>query len=108
MEAYIKYKLILGIKGIQTKGMIHDALSKKKWETAPRAPRLWEEDKLITKERNIQPKSITFHSTLAEMGIIAEWADIYDKTTKEYYTMVDLCNKYGVKKSSRIMQENSN
>eukprot|EP00965_Chrysotila_dentata_P261086 6214132-Pleurochrysis_carterae.AAC.6 len=28
------------------------------------------------------------------MGI-AEWADIYDKTTKEYYTTGDLCQKYG-------------
>eukprot|EP00965_Chrysotila_dentata_P180903 5971444-Pleurochrysis_carterae.AAC.1 len=41
------------------------------------------------------------------MGI-AEWGDIYDVTTKEYYTMGGLCKKYGVKKNSRIMQEYSN
>eukprot|EP00965_Chrysotila_dentata_P090202 2976920-Pleurochrysis_carterae.AAC.1 len=44
---------------------------------------------------------------LAEIGI-AEWADIYDETTMEYYTMGDLCKKYGVKKNARIMQEYSN
>eukprot|EP00965_Chrysotila_dentata_P187916 6172421-Pleurochrysis_carterae.AAC.2 len=41
------------------------------------------------------------------MGI-AEWADIYDNTTKEYYTMGELCKKYGVKKNARIIQEYSN
>eukprot|EP00965_Chrysotila_dentata_P090532 2987167-Pleurochrysis_carterae.AAC.1 len=41
------------------------------------------------------------------MGI-AEWADIYDNKTKEYYTMGELCKKYGVKKSARIMQEYTN
>eukprot|EP00965_Chrysotila_dentata_P202232 6181014-Pleurochrysis_carterae.AAC.1 len=41
------------------------------------------------------------------MGI-AEWADIYDATTKQYYTMGNLCKKYGVRKNSRIMQEYSN
>eukprot|EP00965_Chrysotila_dentata_P222749 6193155-Pleurochrysis_carterae.AAC.2 len=39
---------------------------------------------------------------------IVEWADIYDRTTKEYYTMGGLCNMYGVKKNTRIMQEYSN
>eukprot|EP00965_Chrysotila_dentata_P168395 5560839-Pleurochrysis_carterae.AAC.2 len=41
------------------------------------------------------------------MGI-AEWADIYDENTKEYYTMGCLCKKYGVKKNTRITQEYSN
>eukprot|EP00965_Chrysotila_dentata_P105387 3480323-Pleurochrysis_carterae.AAC.1 len=41
------------------------------------------------------------------MGI-AEWADIYDETTKELYTMGSLCKKYGVKKNARIIQEYSN
>eukprot|EP00965_Chrysotila_dentata_P213546 6187681-Pleurochrysis_carterae.AAC.4 len=58
-------------------------------------------------ERKIKTKPITFHRALAEMRI-AEWADIYDATTKEYYTMGALCKKYGVKKNSRIMQEYSN
>eukprot|EP00965_Chrysotila_dentata_P087458 2887551-Pleurochrysis_carterae.AAC.1 len=62
---------------------------------------------LHTTERKIATKPIAFHRTLAEMGI-AEWADIYDRTTKEYYTMGGLCKKYGVKKSTRIMQEYCN
>eukprot|EP00965_Chrysotila_dentata_P229690 6197320-Pleurochrysis_carterae.AAC.1 len=41
------------------------------------------------------------------MGI-AEWADIYDGKTKEYYTMGDLCKRYGVKKNARITQEFTN
>eukprot|EP00965_Chrysotila_dentata_P235284 6200657-Pleurochrysis_carterae.AAC.1 len=41
------------------------------------------------------------------MGI-AEWADIYNKTTKEYYTMGELCEKFGVKRNTSIMQEYSN
>eukprot|EP00965_Chrysotila_dentata_P235285 6200657-Pleurochrysis_carterae.AAC.2 len=50
MVACIKYKLILGIEGIQTKGTIHvEALSKKRWGGAPRTPRFWEEDELITR-----------------------------------------------------------
>eukprot|EP00965_Chrysotila_dentata_P116415 3848349-Pleurochrysis_carterae.AAC.1 len=74
---------------------------------APRTPRLWEGDELVTRERKIKTKPIAFHRTLAEIGI-AEWADIYDKTTKEHYTMGDLCKKYGVRKNTRIMQEYSN
>eukprot|EP00965_Chrysotila_dentata_P127364 4212012-Pleurochrysis_carterae.AAC.1 len=86
---------------------MHEALSRKKWGTAPRTPRLWEEDELVTvAERKIKTKPITFHRTLAKMGI-AEWADIYDATTKEYYAMGGLCKKYGVKKSARIIQEYS-
>eukprot|EP00965_Chrysotila_dentata_P131537 4348219-Pleurochrysis_carterae.AAC.1 len=46
MEAYLKYKLTLGMDGVQTKGMIHEALRRKKWGMAPRTPRLWEEDEL--------------------------------------------------------------
>eukprot|EP00965_Chrysotila_dentata_P134275 4440377-Pleurochrysis_carterae.AAC.1 len=107
MEAYLKYKLTLGINGIQTNGMLHEALSRKKWGTTPRTPRLWEEDVLVTEERKIMTRPITFHRTLAEMGI-AEWADIYDKTTKKYYTMGGLCKRHGVKKNARIMQEYSN
>eukprot|EP00965_Chrysotila_dentata_P115052 3804038-Pleurochrysis_carterae.AAC.1 len=103
MEAYLKYKLTLGIEGVQTHGVTHVALSRKKWGTAPRTPRLWEADELVTTERKIKTKPITFHKTLAEMGI-AEWADIYDATTKEYYTTGGLCQKYGVKKNSRITQ----
>eukprot|EP00965_Chrysotila_dentata_P119454 3949066-Pleurochrysis_carterae.AAC.1 len=83
---------------------MHEALSRKKWGPAPRIPRLWEEDELVTSERKIVTKPTTFHRTLAEMGI-AKWADIYDETTKEYYTMCGLCKKYGVKKSTRITQE---
>eukprot|EP00965_Chrysotila_dentata_P118054 3902043-Pleurochrysis_carterae.AAC.1 len=94
MEAYLKYKLTLGIDGIQTNGTLHEALSRRKWGTAPRTPRLWEEHELVTMDRRIATKPITFHRTLAEMGI-AEWADIYDETTKEYYTMGGLCKKYG-------------
>eukprot|EP00965_Chrysotila_dentata_P093442 3086657-Pleurochrysis_carterae.AAC.1 len=86
MEAYLKYKLTLGIDGIQTNGVTHEALSKKKWCSRLRTPRLWEADELITPERKIATSPITFHRTLAEMGI-AEWADIYDETTREYYTM---------------------
>eukprot|EP00965_Chrysotila_dentata_P011612 379970-Pleurochrysis_carterae.AAC.1 len=104
MEAYLKYKLALGINGIQTNGTLHEALSRRKWGTAPRTPRLWEEDELVTTERRIATKPITFYRTLAEMGI-AEWADVYDETTKEYYTMDGLCKVYGVKKNTRIMQE---
>eukprot|EP00965_Chrysotila_dentata_P121021 4002973-Pleurochrysis_carterae.AAC.2 len=107
MEAYLKYKLTLGIDGIQTNGTAHEALGRRKWGKAPRTPRLWEEDELVTSERNIPTKPLTFHKTLAEMGI-AEWADIYDENTKEYYTMGGLCKKYGVKKNTRIMQEYSN
>eukprot|EP00965_Chrysotila_dentata_P097857 3235405-Pleurochrysis_carterae.AAC.2 len=77
MEAYLKYKLTLGISGIQTNGTLHEALSKKKWSKTPRTPRLWEEDELVTAERKIMTKPITFHRTLAKMGV-AEWADIYD------------------------------
>eukprot|EP00965_Chrysotila_dentata_P173596 5731105-Pleurochrysis_carterae.AAC.2 len=107
MEAYLKYKLTLGIEGIQTGGVLHEALSIKKWGSTPKTPRLWEEDELVTRERKIKTKPIAFHRTLAEIGI-AEWADIYDETTKEYYTMGALCSKYGVKKNARIMQEYSN
>eukprot|EP00965_Chrysotila_dentata_P097170 3211689-Pleurochrysis_carterae.AAC.1 len=107
MEAYLKDKLTLGIDGIQTNGTIHEALSRNTWGTALGTPRLWEEDELVTTERKIKTKPITFHRTLAEMGI-AEWAGIYDTSTKEYYTMGGLCKKYGVKKSTRIMQQNSN
>eukprot|EP00965_Chrysotila_dentata_P076257 2518656-Pleurochrysis_carterae.AAC.1 len=107
IEAYLKYKLTLGIGSIQTKGELHEALSRKKWSLAPRTPRLWEPDELVTKERKIKTEPITFHRALAEMGV-AEWADIYDNTTKEYYTMGELCKKYGVKKSARITQEYSN
>eukprot|EP00965_Chrysotila_dentata_P187422 6172125-Pleurochrysis_carterae.AAC.1 len=107
MEAYLKYKLTLGIDAIQTSGVMHEALRRKKWSLAPRTPRLWEEDELVTPERKITTKPITFHRTLAEMSI-AEWADIYDGTTREYYTMGGLCKKYRVKKSSRISQEYSN
>eukprot|EP00965_Chrysotila_dentata_P218232 6190474-Pleurochrysis_carterae.AAC.3 len=38
MEAYLKYKLNLGIEGVQTKKAIHEALSRKKWGSAPRTP----------------------------------------------------------------------
>eukprot|EP00965_Chrysotila_dentata_P101082 3338505-Pleurochrysis_carterae.AAC.1 len=86
MEAYLKYKVTLGIESIQTKGMIHEALSRKRWGSAPQTPRLWEPDELVTKERKIKTGPTTFHRALAEIGV-AEWADIYDKTTKEYYTM---------------------
>eukprot|EP00965_Chrysotila_dentata_P206855 6183782-Pleurochrysis_carterae.AAC.2 len=92
MEAYIKYKLVLG---------------RERWGRAPTTPRLWEENELKTKERNIKTKPITFHRALAEMGI-AECADIYDKTTKDYYTVWELCKKYGVKNNTRITQEYSN
>eukprot|EP00965_Chrysotila_dentata_P261313 6214210-Pleurochrysis_carterae.AAC.6 len=102
------YKLLLNIEGIPTKGTVHEALSKKRWgNTRPRTPRLSEEDELSTNERKIKTKSITFHRALAEMGI-AEWADIYDNKTGEYYTMGDLCKRYGVKKNARITQEFSN
>eukprot|EP00965_Chrysotila_dentata_P018203 605787-Pleurochrysis_carterae.AAC.1 len=94
IEAYLKYKLTLGIGSILTKGILHEALSKKKWGLTPRTPRLWEPDELVTKERKIKTGPITFHRALAEMGV-AEWADIYDKKTKEYYTMGELCKKYG-------------
>eukprot|EP00965_Chrysotila_dentata_P222025 6192721-Pleurochrysis_carterae.AAC.3 len=107
MEACLKYKLILGINGIQTNGRLHEALGRKKWGTTPRTPRLWEEDELITTERKIATKPNIYHRTLAEMGI-AEWADIYDRTTKEYYPMGGLCKKHGVKKNRRMMQEYSN
>eukprot|EP00965_Chrysotila_dentata_P206735 6183709-Pleurochrysis_carterae.AAC.8 len=108
IEAYIKYKLILNIEGTQTNGKSHEALSKKRWRrTQPRTPRLREEDELNTYERKINTRPITFHRALAEMGL-AEWADIYDNKTKEYYTMGDLCKKYGVKKNARITQEYSN
>eukprot|EP00965_Chrysotila_dentata_P203536 6181786-Pleurochrysis_carterae.AAC.1 len=86
MEAYIKYKLILGMKGIQTKGTIHEALSKKRWERAPWTPKLWEEDELIKRERKIRTRPITFQIAQAEMGT-TEWADVYNKMTKEHYTM---------------------
>eukprot|EP00965_Chrysotila_dentata_P203154 6181547-Pleurochrysis_carterae.AAC.2 len=107
MEAYIKYKLVLGIEGIQTKGTTHEALSRDRWRAAPRTPRLWEKDELITSERTIKTQPITFHRALAEIGI-AEWADIYNNGTKEHYTMGELCKKYGIKKSARIVQEYSN
>eukprot|EP00965_Chrysotila_dentata_P176281 5820634-Pleurochrysis_carterae.AAC.1 len=107
MEAYLKYKLTLGIESIQTKGRIHEALSRKRWGSAPRTPRLWEPDELVTNERNIKTGPITFHRALAEIGV-AEWADIYNKTTREYYTMGELCKRYGVKKNARITQEYSN
>eukprot|EP00965_Chrysotila_dentata_P218291 6190504-Pleurochrysis_carterae.AAC.4 len=107
MEAYIKYKLILGVEGTQTKSKAHEALSRERWRVAPRTPRLSEENELATIERNIKTKPIIFHRTLARIGI-AEWADIYDKTTKEHYTMGALCRKYGVKKTTRIVQEYSN
>eukprot|EP00965_Chrysotila_dentata_P174485 5759541-Pleurochrysis_carterae.AAC.1 len=86
MEAYLKYKLILGVESIQTKEMIHEALSRKRWGSAPRTPRLWEPDELVTKERKTKTGPITFPRALAEIGV-AEWVVIYDKTTKEYYTM---------------------
>eukprot|EP00965_Chrysotila_dentata_P254142 6211777-Pleurochrysis_carterae.AAC.5 len=43
-------------------------------------------------------------------GETNQWADIYDETTKECYTMgaLTLSRKYGVKKSRRIVQEYSN
>eukprot|EP00965_Chrysotila_dentata_P025442 845662-Pleurochrysis_carterae.AAC.2 len=69
MEAYLKYKLTLGIEGIQTNGTTHEALSRKKWGTTPRTPRLWEEDELVTGEMKIKTKPIAFHRTLAEIGI---------------------------------------
>eukprot|EP00965_Chrysotila_dentata_P055679 1847007-Pleurochrysis_carterae.AAC.2 len=87
--------------------MIHEALSRKRWGTALRTPRLWEEDKLVTREGKIKTRPIAFHRILAEIGI-AEWADIYDETTKEHYTMGDLCKKIGTKKNTRIVQEYSN
>eukprot|EP00965_Chrysotila_dentata_P153832 5084871-Pleurochrysis_carterae.AAC.1 len=99
MEAYLKYKLTLGIVGIKTNGVTHEVLSRKQWGSGPRTPRLWEEDELVTTERKIATRPITFHRTLAEMGI-AEWADIYDETTKEYYTMGGLWKKYGTKKNA--------
>eukprot|EP00965_Chrysotila_dentata_P026313 872136-Pleurochrysis_carterae.AAC.3 len=83
MEAYIKYKLVLGIEGTQTRGETHEALGRERWGRAPKTPRLWEEDKLKTRERNIKTKPITFHRAIAELGI-AEWADMDDKTTKDY------------------------
>eukprot|EP00965_Chrysotila_dentata_P009102 296284-Pleurochrysis_carterae.AAC.1 len=86
MEAYLKYKLTLGIESIQTKGVIHGALSRKRWDSATRTPRLWEPDKLVTKERKIKTGPITFHRALAEISV-AEWADIYYKETMEFYTM---------------------
>eukprot|EP00965_Chrysotila_dentata_P137256 4540039-Pleurochrysis_carterae.AAC.1 len=55
----------------------------------------------------MRTQPITFHRALAEIGI-AEWADIYDARTKEYYTMGELCKTYGIKKSARIVQEYSN
>eukprot|EP00965_Chrysotila_dentata_P029909 995780-Pleurochrysis_carterae.AAC.1 len=94
MEAYLKYKLTLGIDGIQTNGVLHEALGRTKWSPRPRTPRLWEADELVTPERKIATNPITFHRALAEMGI-AEWADLYDETTREYYTMGGLCKKYG-------------
>eukprot|EP00965_Chrysotila_dentata_P260354 6213875-Pleurochrysis_carterae.AAC.2 len=33
---------------------------------------------------------------------------MYDKTTKDYYTVGELCKEYGVKKNTGIMQEYSN
>eukprot|EP00965_Chrysotila_dentata_P225342 6194694-Pleurochrysis_carterae.AAC.2 len=93
MEAYIKYKLVLGLEGAQTRGATHEALSRSRWREAPRTPRLWEKDVLITGERNMSTKPIIFHRALAEIGI-AEWADIYDARTKEHYTMGELCKKY--------------
>eukprot|EP00965_Chrysotila_dentata_P115641 3821710-Pleurochrysis_carterae.AAC.5 len=104
MEAYIKFKLILGIQGIQTAGATHEAVSRDRWRAAPRTPRLWEADVLITGERNIRTKPITFHRALAEIGV-AEWADIYDEKTKDHYTMGELCRRYGIKKTARIVQE---
>eukprot|EP00965_Chrysotila_dentata_P082490 2723256-Pleurochrysis_carterae.AAC.1 len=68
MEAYLKYKLTLGIEGIQTSGVMHEAISKKKWGTKLRTPRLWEADELVTSERRIATNPITFHRALAEMG----------------------------------------
>eukprot|EP00965_Chrysotila_dentata_P262188 6214496-Pleurochrysis_carterae.AAC.3 len=62
MEAYIKYKLVLGLEGIYTRGTTHEALSRDWWRTAPRAPRLWEKDELITSERTIKTQPITFDS----------------------------------------------
>eukprot|EP00965_Chrysotila_dentata_P053667 1780488-Pleurochrysis_carterae.AAC.1 len=73
MEAYIKYKLILGIEGIQTRGTTHDALSRDRWRVATRTPRLWEEGELTTREKNIKTKPIAIHRALAELGT-AEWA----------------------------------
>eukprot|EP00965_Chrysotila_dentata_P069602 2299054-Pleurochrysis_carterae.AAC.1 len=73
----------------------------------PKAPRLREEYELKTKERNIKTKLAIFHRALAELGI-AEWADIYNKTTKDYYRVEELCKKYGVKKNTRVTQEYSN
>eukprot|EP00965_Chrysotila_dentata_P061133 2025399-Pleurochrysis_carterae.AAC.1 len=58
MEAYLKYKLTLGIEGIQTSGVVHEALSRKKWGSTPRTPRLWEEDELVMRERRIRTKPI--------------------------------------------------
>eukprot|EP00965_Chrysotila_dentata_P046330 1539877-Pleurochrysis_carterae.AAC.1 len=44
VEAYIKYKLVLGLEGAQTRGETHEALSRKRWCTKLRTPRLWEKD----------------------------------------------------------------
>eukprot|EP00965_Chrysotila_dentata_P031787 1060061-Pleurochrysis_carterae.AAC.1 len=67
MEAYIKYKLVLGLEGAQTRGKTHDALSRNRWCTKLRTPRLWEKDVLSTRERNISTEPITFHRALAEI-----------------------------------------
>eukprot|EP00965_Chrysotila_dentata_P186368 6153418-Pleurochrysis_carterae.AAC.1 len=73
---------------------MHEALSRKKWGSRLRTSRLWETDELVTPERKIATDPITLHRTLAEMGI-AEWADTYDETTREYYTMGGLCKNTG-------------
>eukprot|EP00965_Chrysotila_dentata_P102562 3385922-Pleurochrysis_carterae.AAC.1 len=52
MEAYIKYKLVLGIEGTQTKGEIHEALGRERWGRTPKTPRLWEEDELKTRDQD--------------------------------------------------------
>eukprot|EP00965_Chrysotila_dentata_P209370 6185247-Pleurochrysis_carterae.AAC.2 len=65
MEAYIKYKLVLRLEGAQTRGATHEALSRSRWKEAPRTPRLWERDMLITEERSMSTEPITFHRALA-------------------------------------------
>eukprot|EP00965_Chrysotila_dentata_P233315 6199518-Pleurochrysis_carterae.AAC.1 len=51
-----------------------------------KTPWMWEADELNSPGGRIKTKPIAFHSTLAGLGI-AEWADIYDPTTRKHYTM---------------------
>eukprot|EP00965_Chrysotila_dentata_P166636 5501618-Pleurochrysis_carterae.AAC.1 len=63
MEAYIKYKLVLGIEGTQTEGRTHEALSKERRRVAPRTgqgygkqmnlPRVREASRLLRAIRNL-------------------------------------------------------